>query len=116
MKKRLSLLAFIFLIVGITSGYSREIPSLSVSHETKGKDVFVECIVSGISFRNSEPTNQKVGKMVVWVDGQKKSVVSSAVFIIRGLSPGNHNIKLVMVNLNNMPYGLAKEFMVNIPN
>ncbi len=107
-----------FLQDDIVSVYSQDtpaIPSLFVQHEIKGNQVLVECIVNGISFRESDRSQKKVGKLVVWVDGKRKSEVSSAAFIIKGLSPGSHKLKLEMVNLENESYGLAKEFMVNIP-
>lgn len=89
-------------------------PALFVQHKTKGNHVLVECIVSGITFRKGDDTNQKVGKMIVWIDGQRNIEVDSAAFIIKNLKPGSHLIKLELVGLNNVPYGLEKEFMVNI--
>lgn len=91
-----------------------DFPSLFVQSETKGNNVFVECILTGISFREADHSKQKIGKMIVWIDGQKKQEVTSAAFIIKGLSPGNHKLKLEVVNLNNESYGLMKEFSVNI--
>lgn len=90
-------------------------PALFVQHKIKGDHVFIECIVTGITFRETEQATQKVGKMIVWIDGKRNSVVDSAAFIIKGLKPGNHKIKLEVVSLQNVPYGLDKEFMVNIP-
>jgi hypothetical protein len=86
-----------------------------VQYETKGNNVFVECILTGISFRESDKSKQKIGKMVVWIDGRKKQEVTSAAFIVKGLSPGNHKLKLEVVQLNNESYGIMKEFLVNIP-
>jgi len=94
---------------------SNEIPSLFVQYQARGNNVFVECIVSGISFREADRSQKKQGKMVVWIDGKRSQEASSAAFIIKGLSPGNHKLKLEVVNLNNKPYGLVKEFMVKIP-
>ncbi|GHI01276.1 hypothetical protein [Neobacillus kokaensis] len=90
-------------------------PALFVQYKTKGNHVFVECIVTGITFRQSDYSKQKVGKIVVWINGKRKSEVDSAAFIIKGLTPGNHKIKLEVVKLNNVPYGLDKEFIVDIP-
>lgn len=94
---------------------SKQIPSIYVQHKTKGNNVFIECILTGISFRAPEHAGEKTGKLIVWVDGKRTNEVSSAVFIMKNLSPGNHKIKLEVVNLNNEPYGLSKEFLVNIP-
>ncbi|MEO2074923.1 MAG: hypothetical protein ABGX20_05965 [Bacillus sp. (in: firmicutes)] len=109
------LLLFMNGIVLAVHSNAQEIPSLFVQHETKGKDVLVECIVTGISFRQSDQESQKIGKLVVWIDGRRNKEVTAAAFIITGLSPGAHNIRLEVVKLNNEPYGLAKEFMVNVP-
>jgi len=95
--------------------YRNEIPALFVSYETKGKQVFVECQVTGISFRNAGNDRQKAGKMVVWVDGIRSSEVRSAAFIIKNLSPGKHRLRLEVVSLQNEPYGLSKQMMVIIP-
>ncbi|WP_312469166.1 hypothetical protein [Neobacillus sp.] len=93
----------------------KEIPTLYVHHKINDKQVLVECIVTGISFRETDRTKQKVGKLVVWVDGKRNFEVDSAAFIIKGLPAGSHKLKLEVVKLNNESYGLAKEFMVNIP-
>ncbi len=93
----------------------KERPALFVQHKINGRNLLIECIVTGITFRQSDYTKQKVGKMVVWLDGKRNSEVDTAAFIMKGLKPGSHRIKLEVVNLNNEPYGLEKEFMVNIP-
>jgi hypothetical protein len=99
----------------LTGEYSEETPSLTVQSRTKGNNVFVECILSGISFRQSEQNDRKVGKLVIWLDGKRTKEVNSAAFIIKGLPPGEHSVKLEVVDLKNVPYGVTKEFLVNIP-
>jgi hypothetical protein len=89
--------------------------SLFVQHKIKDGRVFVECILTGISFREQDHAGQDVGKLEVWVDGKKTNEVTSAVFILKDLTPGDHKVKLEVVNLKNEPYGLTKEFLVNIP-
>lgn len=101
-------------IVPVYNQNLREIPSLFVQHKTNGNQVLVECIVNGVSFRESDHSKQKIGKMIVWVDGKRNTEVTSAAFIIKDLRPGGHKIKLEVVKLTNEPYGLTKEFMVNI--
>jgi hypothetical protein len=91
-----------------------ETPSLLVHYHTKGDNLLVECIVTGISFREQDQSQQKIGKMIVWLDGKKKQDVSAAAFIMKGLSNGNHQLKVELVNLQNKPYGLSKEFNINI--
>jgi hypothetical protein len=77
--------------------------------------VFVECVLSGISCRQSEQNDRKVGKLVIWLDGKRTKEVNSAAFIIKGLPPGEHSVKLEVVDLKNVPYGVTQEFLVNIP-
>jgi hypothetical protein len=91
-------------------------PALFVQYESKGNNVFVECIVTGVTFREKDQSIKKTGKMIVWVDGKKNKEVSTAAFIIKNLAAGNHKLKLEVVDLHNKTYGLTKEFMVNIPN
>ncbi|WML43583.1 hypothetical protein [Neobacillus sp. PS3-40] len=88
--------------------------SLFVHYQTKGNNLFVECIVTGISFRELDQSQQKVGKIIVWLDGKKKQEADAAAFIIKGLTNGNHQLKLEVVNLKNEPYGLSKEFDITI--
>jgi hypothetical protein len=120
MKKHLPQAVLLILLLGILSGFNHvsprtEMPSLYVHHYIKGDQVLINCIVSGISFRETDHSQQKVGKFVVWIDGKKSTEVRAAAFIIKDLSPGRHKVKLEVVSLNNVPYGLAKELMVNIP-
>lgn len=89
--------------------------SLFVQHKIKGSHVFVECILTGISFREQDHAGQEVGKLVVSVDGKKTAEVTSAAFILKNLPPGEHKVKLEVVNLKDKPYGITKEFLVNIP-
>lgn len=102
-------------IVMASSNVNDGIPALFVQYESKGHNVFVECIVTGVTFREKNDSNQKAGKMIVWIDGKKSKEVSTAAFIIKDLAKGNHKLKLEVVDLHNKPYGLTKEFMVNIP-
>jgi hypothetical protein len=90
--------------------------ALFVQYESKGNNVFVECIVTGVTFREMDENNQKTGKMIIWIDGKKSKEVSTAAFIIKDLKSGSHKLKLEVVDLHNKPYGLTKEFKVNIPN
>lgn len=118
LKKIMGVTILSIFIVVIMSGFQQnenQNPSLFVQSNIKGNNVFVECILSGISFRESNQNGQKVGKLVIWLDGKKTKEVNSAAFIIKGLPPGDHQVKLEVVDLKNVPYGVTKEFMVNIP-
>jgi hypothetical protein len=102
-------------VLAKVSEYSEKTPSLHVQSRTKGNNVFVECVLSGISFRQSEQNDRKVGKLVIWLDGKRTKEVNTAAFIIKGLPPGEHSVKLEVVDLKNVPYGVTQEFLVNIP-
>jgi hypothetical protein len=127
LKKYIEVTILSIFLVGILTGFQRPTvlsdmnnysggnPSFFVSSKTKGSNVYVECILSGISFRESDQKSQKVGKLIIWLDGRKTKEVNSAAFIIKGLPPGNHEVKLEVVDLNNKPYGLTNVFLVNIP-
>jgi hypothetical protein len=128
LKKYIELTILSLFIVGILSGFQKSNvlpvsseysqmtpPSFFVQSKTKGSNVFVECILTGISFRQTEQKDRKVGKLVIWLDGKRAKEVNSAAFIIKGLPPGRHEVKLEVVDLNNQPYGLTNEFLVNIP-
>jgi hypothetical protein len=118
LKKQIGVILLSIFIVGFLTGFKQNInqtPSLVVQTSIKDKNVYVECILTGISFRQSEQNSKKVGKLVIYVDGKKTDVVNSAAFIIKGLQPGQHGVKLEVVDLKNEPYGIRKEFLVNIP-
>ncbi|MFS0778762.1 hypothetical protein ABC255_22485 [Neobacillus sp. 3P2-tot-E-2] len=127
MKRYIEITLLSIFFVGILSGfqestvlakvseYSEKTPSLHVQSRTKGNNVFVECVLSGISFRQSEQNDRKVGKLVIWLDGKRTKEVNTAAFIIKGLPPGEHSVKLEVVDLKNVPYGVTQEFLVNIP-
>ncbi|MEH7305311.1 hypothetical protein [Neobacillus drentensis] len=119
MKKHFPRVILMVLITGILFGFNNvspkeEIPSLFVQHQIKGETVFINCIVTGISFRETDHSKKRFGKIVIWIDGKKKSEVNAAAFMIKGLSPGSHSVKLEVVDLNNASYGMEKEFMVKI--
>lgn len=85
-----------------------------VSHRVNGKNVLVECKLEDISFR-SDNRDKQSGKIVIYIDGKKTEVVQSPVFIIKGLTKGSHNITLEVVNNDNQPYPLKKDFSIVIP-
>lgn len=84
-----------------------------VNHYVKGKSVFIECMVQGITFREVNHANK--GKIIVHVNGKKKEEVSSAAFIVKGLTSGTHRIKLEVVKDGDSSIMMKKEFYVTIP-
>lgn len=85
--------------------------AFKVQHHVKGNSVFVECMISDISFRDN---SKNQGKIILHIDGQKKEEITSAAFIIKGLTKGTHHVKLEVVNRHNESYDLQEEFTVSI--
>jgi hypothetical protein len=83
-----------------------------VKHKVNGKEVFIECIVQGITFRDNGANK---GKIHLYVDGVKKEEISAAAFIVRGLPSGTHQIKLEVVQADDSQLQMTKEFYVTIP-
>ena len=80
-----------------------------ISHQVKGNDVYVECRIKDISFRND------LAIMVLTIDGKKMNEINHPAFIIKGLQKGTHQIKLeIMKNGKKISSG-TKEFNVTIP-
>lgn len=86
-----------------------------VQYGLRGNNLLVECIVTGISFRQNDPTKKRIGKIAAWVDGKKRGEFTAAAFIIKGLPSGNHRVMLEVLKPTNEPYGLKKEFLVAVP-
>jgi hypothetical protein len=84
-------------------------PSFFIQHHVKEKKVFVECLLSDISFTNRNTS------LIVSVDGKEKKVVTTAAFIIKGLSSGTHQIDLQVVENNQKRDDMKKNFEVSIP-
>lgn len=90
-------------------------PQFFVRHLVKGKNVYVECIIPGVSFR--EDSGQNTAKIGLRVDGRKQEDVTSAAFIIKNLPAGSHTIQLDVLKKDNTSFhnDLKKEFTVRIP-
>ncbi len=82
--------------------------SFSVQHHVKENNVYVECFIPDISFTNRNTS------LIVSVDGKQKKVVTTAAFIIKGLSKGSHQIQLQVVEKNQRREDMKKNFEVLI--
>lgn len=82
--------------------------SFSVQHHVKENNVYVECFIPDISFTNRNTS------LIVSVDGKQKKVVTTAAFIIKGLSKGSHQIQLQVVEKNQKREDMKKDFDVLI--
>jgi hypothetical protein len=91
------------------SGYSiTQVDPFFVRHEVKGQDVYIECMVKGVSFRNNG------AKMVLFIDGKKTKEIKQAAFIVKGLQSGTHQIKLELIKQNEHLATATKEIEVVI--
>jgi len=59
-----------------------------ISHQVKGNDVYVECRVKGVSFRNDLAT------IILTVDGKRMDEINHPAFIIKGLQKGSHQTRM----------------------
>lgn len=116
-----------FLLLGFVGGMFGEItptsslatastaPTLHVKHEVRGKDVFVECVIDHFSFiKGVQRKKEGEGHIDVYVNGQKVTEVFTAAFVVRGLPPGKHIVRLELVHNDATKYGIFYEFEVNI--
>ncbi|MGD6941740.1 hypothetical protein ACQCT6_06885 [Cytobacillus gottheilii] len=89
-------------------------PQFFVRHQVKGMNVYVECIIPGVSFRADSGKNR--AKIGLFVDGRKQKDITSAAFIIKNLPAGTHTIQLNVLKNDNTSYHeeLKKEFTVRI--
>ncbi|MEB1809963.1 MAG: hypothetical protein LPK26_22155 [Bacillaceae bacterium] len=91
---------------------------LTVNHEVKGSDVYVECIIDQFTFAKEKAGKNHVdgeGHIQLFVDGQRVDSIYQAAFIIKGLPSGEHTIRLELVKNNYDLYEISEEFTVQIP-
>ncbi|MBW8348658.1 hypothetical protein K0H71_04230 [Bacillus sp. IITD106] len=84
---------------------------IDIRHIVEGRNVKIECIVSGVSFVSSDQNN---GKIMLYVDGEKVGEYKTPAFIVKNLEPGTHRLKIEVVNQNNLSYGINRQFLVTI--
>jgi hypothetical protein len=80
-----------------------------ISHKVKGNNVYVECRIKDMSFRNDGAI------MIVSIDGKKLEEINHPAFIIKGLQKGTHQVKLEVIKKNENIATLTNEFKVIIP-
>lgn len=83
-----------------------------VKYKIEGSNVLIECIIQGITFRETEGNNK--GKIILYVDGKKKEEISSAAFIVKGLTSGTHRLTLEVATEKASTVIMKKEFDVTI--
>ncbi len=94
------------------AGLEEKESPLFVKYTIHGSDLYIDCIVTGVSFR--EGAGEQQGKILLYADGKKVREVHAASFSVKGLASGLHNIKVKVVSKKS-PAGAEKEFTVKIP-
>ncbi|WP_209125487.1 hypothetical protein [Alkalihalobacillus sp. BA299] len=97
---------------------SKEKRLMTVNHEVKGTDVYVECVIDQFTFTKEKAGKNHVdgeGHVQLFVDGQRVDSIYQAAFIIKGLPSGEHTIKIEVVKNDYELYGISEEFTVQIP-
>ena len=92
--------------------------SITVNHEVKEKDIYVECIINNFTFVEEKKGMAHVdgqGHLALYIDGNEVDSIYKAAFIIKGLPKGKHTVKIELMKNNNKPYGIEEEFSVTIP-
>ncbi|KMK96625.1 hypothetical protein [Rossellomorea marisflavi] len=88
--------------------------SLSVKHLTRGNEVLVECIATGVTFTDQQK-GATAGKIVIRsATANVYEEHRTAAFIIKGMPKGTHLIELDVVGMDNKSLGMKKKFYVTI--
>ncbi|PFA68927.1 hypothetical protein CN378_05450 [Bacillus sp. AFS015802] len=88
--------------------------ALSIKHMVQGSQVYIECIVPGVTF-TSEKKGAKKGKIVVRSGtGNLYKEYHTAAFVVKGLPKGVHLLDVEIVGKNNKSLGMKKQFYVTI--
>ncbi|WP_201716679.1 membrane lipoprotein lipid attachment site-containing protein [Rossellomorea arthrocnemi] len=87
---------------------------LSIKHMVQGNQVYIECIVPGVTF-TSEKKGAEKGKIVVRSNtGNLYKEYHTAAFVVKGLPKGVHLLNIEIVGKNNKSLGMKKQFYVTI--
>ncbi|MBS4193869.1 carbohydrate-binding protein [Lederbergia citri] len=84
---------------------------MNIRHIVEGRNIKIECIVTGVSFVSSDKSN---GKILLYVDGKQYGEYTTPAFIVKNLEPGTHRLKIEVVNHNRLSYGINRQFLVTI--
>ncbi|WP_010282733.1 hypothetical protein [Bacillus timonensis] len=97
---------------------NRTIPSgrtIQVVHHVRGNDVYMECIIPNFIFKKSGGIKKDgEGHLHVLIDGKRTEKISTAAFIIKGLSKGEHTLKIQVVHNDLTNYPLEQTIHVQI--
>ncbi|MGG4169660.1 membrane lipoprotein lipid attachment site-containing protein [Rossellomorea vietnamensis] len=87
---------------------------VSIKHMVQGNQVYIECIVPGVTF-TTEKKGAKKGKIIVRSNtGNLYKEYHTAAFVIKGLPKGVHLLNIEIVGKNNQSFGMKEQFYVTI--
>ncbi|MEI2664013.1 membrane lipoprotein lipid attachment site-containing protein [Rossellomorea sp. LJF3] len=93
---------------------NREQKTVSIKHMVQGNQVYIECIVPGVTF-TTEKKGAKKGKIIVRSNtGNLYKEYHTAAFVIKGLPKGVHLLNVEIVGKNNQSFGMKEQFYVTI--
>ncbi|GAE24120.1 hypothetical protein JCM9140_26 [Halalkalibacter wakoensis JCM 9140] len=100
-------------MVDVKVGGSRE---LTVYHEVKERDVFVECFVPNFTFNEKAGALHQEGEghIRLYVNDEHVDTLFEPAFLIKDLPAGEHEIKVVVVKNDYSPYELEEEFEITV--
>ncbi|MFS0861362.1 hypothetical protein [Fredinandcohnia sp. 179-A 10B2 NHS] len=86
-----------------------------VIHKVKNNNVYIECFISDFTFTNKEGMKKAgEGHLQVIINGNKTENFSTAAFVVKGLSKGEHTLTLRVVHNDLTYYPLSKTINVVI--
>ncbi|MEH7222437.1 hypothetical protein V7112_01390 [Bacillus sp. JJ1566] len=89
--------------------------TLQVVHHVRGNDVYLECIIPNFTFKQSGGLKKEgEGHLNIMIDGKKTEKISTAAFIIKGLSRGEHTLKIQVVHNDLTTYPLEHTIHIHI--
>ncbi|HHY74499.1 MAG TPA: hypothetical protein GX497_15005 [Bacillus bacterium] len=112
-----SFLFFMFDYSALAKTNIEPVNPISVKHQVKGHDIYVECVIQNFTFSKKDDlkiNKSGYGYLQLYLNGKKIDNIYTAAFIIKGLPVGKHEIKLELVQNDGTPYKVEKEFDVAI--
>ncbi len=89
--------------------------SIQVEHQVRGNDVYLECIIPNFTFKQSGGQKKDgEGHLNVLIDGKRTENISTAAFIIKGLSRGEHTLKIQVTHNDLTNYPLEHTIQVRV--
>lgn len=84
-----------------------------VHHSVDGNTLYIECFIPGVSFSNVKAGSQ-LGKALLFINGQLYNEYETAAFIVKDIPSGTHTFKIDIVDRDNQPLGISKEFTATV--